>query len=114
MSKDKSLRGKIQFSELTDTGMVRDHNEDAIGTNEDMGIMILADGMGGYNAGEVASGIAVQTIADLAVEGAHREERNDIDPNTKRSLSKSLAASTSFQLNNSACRITAIIVPFLF
>jgi serine/threonine protein phosphatase PrpC len=82
MSKDKSLRGKIQFSELTDTGMVRDHNEDAIGTNEDMGLLVLADGMGGYNAGEVASGIAVQTIADLAVEGAHREERNDIDPNT--------------------------------
>jgi serine/threonine protein phosphatase PrpC len=82
MSKDKSLRGKIQFSELTDTGMVRDHNEDAIGTNEDMGLMVLADGMGGYNAGEVASGIAVQTIADLATEGAHREERNDIDPNT--------------------------------
>jgi len=82
MSKDKSLRGKIQFSELTDTGMVRDHNEDAIGTNENMGLMVLADGMGGYNAGEVASGIAVQTIADLATEGAHREERNDIDPNT--------------------------------
>ena len=82
MSKDKSLRGKIQFSELTDTGMVRDHNEDAIGTNDDMGLMVLADGMGGYNAGEVASGIAVQTISDLAVEGAHREERNDTDPNT--------------------------------
>ncbi|MGI9265602.1 MAG: Stp1/IreP family PP2C-type Ser/Thr phosphatase [Gammaproteobacteria bacterium] len=82
MSKDKSLRGKIQFSELTDTGMVRDHNEDAIGNNEDMGLMILADGMGGYNAGEVASGIAVQTITDLAVEGAHREERNDTDPST--------------------------------
>jgi len=82
MSKDKSLSGKIQFSELTDTGMVRDHNEDAIGTNEDMGLMVLADGMGGYNAGEVASGIAVQTIAELAAEGAHREERNDIDPNT--------------------------------
>ena len=82
MSKDKSLRGKIRFSELTDTGMVRDHNEDAIGTNQDMGLMVLADGMGGYNAGEVASGIAVQTISELAAEGANREERNDIDPNT--------------------------------
>ncbi|MDA0994008.1 MAG: Stp1/IreP family PP2C-type Ser/Thr phosphatase [Proteobacteria bacterium] len=82
MSKEKSLRGKIKFSELSDTGMVREHNEDAIGTNEDLGLMILADGMGGYNAGEVASGIAVQTIADLAAAGAHREERNEIDPNT--------------------------------
>lgn len=82
MSKTKSLRGKIKFSELSDTGMVRDHNEDAIGTNEDLGLMVLADGMGGYNAGEVASGIAVQTIADQTTAGAHREERNDIDPNT--------------------------------
>jgi protein phosphatase len=44
--------------------------------------MVLADGMGGYNAGEVASGIAVQTISDLAAEGATREERNDVDPHT--------------------------------
>ncbi len=82
MSNDKSLRGKIQFAEITDTGMVREHNEDAIGTNGDMGLIVLADGMGGYNAGEVASGIAVQTITDLAAEGANREERNDIDPHT--------------------------------
>ena len=82
MSKDKSLRGKIKFAEITNTGMVREHNEDAIGTDSDMGLLVLADGMGGYNAGEVASGIAVQTITDLAAEGATREERNDIDPHT--------------------------------
>ena len=64
MSKDKSLRRKIKFAELTDTGKVRDHNEDAIGLNSDMGLLVLADGMGGYQAGEVASSIAVQTITD--------------------------------------------------
>jgi protein phosphatase len=78
----KSLRGKIDFAELTDTGKVRDHNEDAIGSNPDIGLMVLADGMGGYNAGEVASGIAVQIVSDLAVEGANREEREDIDPHS--------------------------------
>ncbi len=82
MSKHMSLRGKIKFAELTDTGKVRDHNEDAIGLNSDMGLLVLADGMGGYQAGEVASGIAVQTITDLASEGATREERNVIDPHT--------------------------------
>ena len=82
MNKDKSLRGKLKFAELTNTGMVREHNEDAIGSNVDMGLMVLADGMGGYNAGEVASGIAVQTISDLAAEGATREERHDVDPHT--------------------------------
>jgi serine/threonine protein phosphatase PrpC len=77
-----SLRGKIKFAEITDTGKVREHNEDAIGSNADVGLMVLADGMGGYNAGEVASGIAVQTITELATEGAGREERNDVDPHT--------------------------------
>lgn len=74
-----TLRDKIDFSELTDTGRVREHNEDAIGTDADIGLMVLADGMGGYNAGEVASGIAVQIVTDLAMAGASREERSHID-----------------------------------
>jgi protein phosphatase len=74
-----NLRGKIDFAELTDTGRVRDHNEDAIGSDPDIGLMVLADGMGGYNAGEVASGIAVQIVSDLAIEGAARENRDEID-----------------------------------
>ena len=78
----KSLRGKIDFTEFTDTGRVRDHNEDAVGSNPDIGLMVLADGMGGYNAGEVASGIAVQIVSELAMEGANREEREDIDPHS--------------------------------
>ncbi len=77
-----SLRDKISFAEITDVGKVREHNEDAIGSDNDMGLLVLADGMGGYNAGEVASGIAVQTITELALEGATREERNDLDPTT--------------------------------
>ncbi len=78
----KSLRGKIDYAEITDTGRVREHNEDAIGSDPDIGLMVLADGMGGYNAGEVASGIAVQIVTELAADGANREERNDIDPHS--------------------------------
>ena len=77
-----SLRGKLKFAEITDTGKVREHNEDAIGSDVDYGLMVLADGMGGYNAGEVASGIAVQTISELATEGADREHRHEVDPAT--------------------------------
>jgi len=42
--------------------MVRSHNEDSIAADPDIGLAVLADGMGGYNAGEVASGIAVELI----------------------------------------------------
>jgi protein phosphatase len=74
-----SLRGKIEIAQLTDTGRIREHNEDAIGSNPDIGLMVLADGMGGYNAGEVASGIAVQIVTDLASEAATREELTNVD-----------------------------------
>jgi protein phosphatase len=74
-----NLNAKIDFAEISDTGRVRDHNEDAIGSIGEIGLMVLADGMGGYNAGEVASGIAVQIVTEMASDGANREERNDID-----------------------------------
>jgi protein phosphatase len=57
-----SLKGKVQFVQLTDTGRVRSHNEDSIGCSEELGLAILADGMGGYRGGEVASAVAVSTI----------------------------------------------------
>ena len=77
-----SLKGKLGHVELTDTGRVRDHNEDAIGSVPDIGLMVLADGMGGYNAGEVASGIAVKTVTDMVVAGCSTEDRIDIEPET--------------------------------
>ena len=49
---------------LTDQGKVRNNNEDAIWVDEAEGLMIVADGMGGHKAGEVASGMAVTTIRD--------------------------------------------------
>ncbi len=62
------LRGKLRSVGLTDAGKVREHNEDAIAWDGDIGLFVLADGMGGYNAGEVASGIAVKTIMNLVRE----------------------------------------------
>jgi PPM family protein phosphatase len=63
-----SLRTKLRFVGQTDTGKVREHNEDTIASDADIGLLVLADGMGGYNAGEVASGIAVKTIVNLVRE----------------------------------------------
>ena len=57
-----SLRNKLRFVGLTDTGKVREHNEDTIAVDPDIGLVVLADGMGGYNAGEVASGMCTSFI----------------------------------------------------
>ena len=45
----------------TYTGRVREHNEDYVFVDKRRGIFILADGMGGHQAGEIASELAVKT-----------------------------------------------------
>jgi protein phosphatase len=77
-----TLRSKIRCVGLTDTGKVREHNEDTIATDADIGLLVLADGMGGYNAGEVASGIAVKTVMNLIREQVEREDLTILDRET--------------------------------
>src|SRR5689334_19902732 len=55
-------RAPLDVVSMTHPGMVRAHNEDAMFVDGSVGLAVLADGMGGYNAGEVASGIAVEVI----------------------------------------------------
>jgi protein phosphatase len=57
-----TLSGALEIASCTDPGMVRSHNEDSIASDGDKGVVVLADGMGGYNAGEVASGMATTVI----------------------------------------------------
>jgi PPM family protein phosphatase len=57
------LSQAIDTAARTDPGMQRTQNEDAVFVKAALGLAILADGMGGYNAGEVASGMAVTLLA---------------------------------------------------
>src|SRR6266496_1911211 len=57
-----TLSGALEIASCTDPGRVRSHNEDSIASDGNKGLAVLADGMGGYNAGEVASGMATTVI----------------------------------------------------
>ncbi|HEY2978544.1 MAG TPA: Stp1/IreP family PP2C-type Ser/Thr phosphatase [Burkholderiaceae bacterium] len=53
---------QLEFFSALDTGRARSNNEDAVRIDEGLALAVLADGMGGYNAGEVASGMATSFI----------------------------------------------------
>src|SRR3954470_6663213 len=62
--------------ELTDKGRVRPTNEDCFAVREDLGLCVVADGMGGHNAGEIAARLAVEAvIAVIENPSAGREPR---------------------------------------
>ncbi len=61
----------------SDKGLLRENNEDSIYVNDKAGVYVLADGMGGHEGGEMASNIAVSTIAKI-VNSSHadRQKKN--------------------------------------
>jgi protein phosphatase len=61
------MSASLDFALKSHPGRVRPLNEDAIGADPDIGLFLLADGLGGYNAGEVASAMAVsQLLTELS------------------------------------------------
>ncbi|HHL39817.1 MAG TPA: Stp1/IreP family PP2C-type Ser/Thr phosphatase [Deltaproteobacteria bacterium] len=56
---------KVRYAYGTDIGRKRDQNEDAYLCREDLGLFLVADGMGGHNCGDVASKTAVEVVERL-------------------------------------------------
>ena len=56
------MHAVLEIVTRSDPGMVRSNNEDSVMANPVSGFAVLADGMGGYNAGEVASGMATAML----------------------------------------------------
>ena len=55
----------VQSWALTDVGLRRDNNQDSILVDGELGLYVVADGMGGYRGGEIASLIAVETMQEI-------------------------------------------------
>lgn len=60
-----NLQMKLRSFGITDVGLKRNHNEDDFFRSDDLAVYLVADGMGGHAAGEVASHASVQTISEF-------------------------------------------------
>ena len=106
-SKVKAVPGRPwQFGGGSDVGRERAHNEDAILVDSERKLMVLADGMGGYQAGEVASQLAVDVVRDdsssLEISDA---DLGRIDPDTGISVAMRQLRSAIEKANNRICSV---------
>jgi len=76
------LSTKLEVVNVSDVGLRRPHNEDSTITDAGKGILILADGMGGYKAGEVASALAVTEIKAEIDKGLKKIKSGQVDEKT--------------------------------
>src|SRR3990170_6068544 len=84
------LSQNLEIATCTDPGMVRSHNEDSIAADAANGLVVLADGMGGYNAGEVASGMATTVIVTEMQRVLDQHVSFEADPQTGKSEAQKL------------------------
>ncbi len=67
----------LDFALKTHPGLVRPLNEDAIGADPSCGLFVLADGLGGYNAGEVASVMAISSVLERLTSSIDKFDEDD-------------------------------------
>jgi serine/threonine protein phosphatase PrpC len=99
---------KIESAGISDIGKRRKQNEDSFFLDDRMGLYVVADGMGGHKAGEVASKLVVETIRDYIRQGQSDdrvEELTDIDANLSKQAGLLLAG---IQLSNRIVHQTAL------
>jgi serine/threonine protein phosphatase PrpC len=76
----------LEFFSATDTGRARSNNEDSVEVDDPTALVVLADGMGGYNAGEVASGMVTSFIKSELGRWLAEASENATDTDVRRAM----------------------------
>lgn len=71
------LQHALTMASISDAGLVRTFNEDSVAVDEDLGLVVVADGMGGYKAGDVAAGMATMIVGKMLAEHLANRRHGD-------------------------------------
>lgn len=104
------LSDSIEVIAQTDVGQKREHNEDSVGADSAYGFVLVADGMGGHNAGEVASGIAANVVYEQLRAVLPEINTGEEDKETGYAL-ESIAIKSAIELANQAIHQTSKTQP---
>lgn len=95
------MSDSLEIANISDTGRRRPHNEDSTLSDADAGLMVLADGMGGYKAGEVASAIAVTSSHLEIINGLKKIKPGQKDKTTGLRLESGVIKDAVIKANSS-------------
>ena len=101
----------IEFASVSDKGRKRPHNEDSSVTDTDVRLALVADGMGGYKAGEVASAIAAKAVLDGMRDNGHKHRPRRTGPDGQSSSPEAQLIRDCIQAANRHIFDTAHSIP---
>jgi protein phosphatase len=104
----------VHMAGACDPGLARGHNEDAIALQEDDGrgyfSALVCDGMGGYNAGELASATAVQCINDLFQAGIPTDDLDGLVQQAMTTASQKIDEMAAVNSDAEGMGCTAVVI----
>ena len=98
------------FAALSDRGRVRQQNEDSIGAFPEFGLWVVADGMGGHAAGDVASRIIVEEMGSLGVPISAQDQRARVLERLDRAHGRILNHSRDSGLGGAGSTVAALLL----
>ncbi|WP_312529424.1 PP2C family protein-serine/threonine phosphatase [Paracoccus sp. (in: a-proteobacteria)] len=95
---------------LSHEGAVREHNEDSFITMPEIGVWAVADGMGGHQAGDIASRMIVEEIASLGLPVSAQDQRMRLLERVERANQRILAHAQQAQLTTVGSTLAALLI----
>lgn len=101
---------EYDFAALSDRGRVRQQNEDSVGAFPEFGLWVVADGMGGHAAGDVASRIIVEEMGSLGVPISAQDQRARVRERLDRAHHRILNHSRDSGLGGAGSTVAALLL----